>query len=95
MTTLEFTAWRVAALKYYLRHRFGRSWQRYVSRELGLKYPKDVFRYTNRPTGKFSTLVKIETVAVKYGWNPAGPLSLMRPPPTATLLPPSESRATE
>jgi hypothetical protein len=95
VTTLDFTAWRVAALKYFFKQRLGFHWQRRVALALGFKGHKDVFRYTTKQAGRFSTLVKLEEVALRLGWNPAGPVSLMRPPPTPTVLPVSESESRE
>jgi len=73
MRTLEFTAWRLAALKAFFKARFGTHWHRIVSKQLGLKYQYSAFRYPSRPIRSFYTLQKLEDLAIKYGFRPPDP----------------------
>jgi len=78
MRTLEFTAWRLAALRSFFKLRFGRHWHRIVSKQLGLKYQYSAFRYPSRPIRSFYTLQKLEALGIKYGFNPSAPFERKR-----------------
>jgi hypothetical protein len=90
VSTQDFLQWRIDALKYFFRHKLGWQWQRKVAVLLGRKELKDIFRYTTKDAGRFTTLLRIEAVALQLGWNPAGPLGLMRPSPKPTVFLSSE-----
>jgi hypothetical protein len=53
--------------------RFGKSWHRIVSNQLGLKYQYSAFRYPSRPIRSFYALEKLEALAIRYGWNHEAP----------------------
>jgi hypothetical protein len=94
MTVDRFVEARVAALRYFFKATFGWHWHAVVARELGRKGRLTALQYRKRRIGKIATLKALEAVAIKHGWNPAGPLGLLRPPPepTAILLSDLEAR---
>jgi len=81
MTTREFVDARTEALRYWFRGYYGRHWHACLIRALGQRARVDIFHYRSRPVAKFTTLQKLEALALAQGWNPAGRLGLLRFPP--------------
>lgn len=93
MSVEDFVQWRVDALRYFFRQRFGVHWRRELQKQMGLSSRMNSVKFSEPRIGKISTLKRLEDYAVALGFNPAGKLSLLRAPPVATVDRSSESQA--